>query len=81
MASGPGAGGMRHPGLEEAEKAVGASADTLLIPNPPSLTGKVAWDQAASSRTQLEMVDKDSLKMESKASSRGLPKQGEHRRR
>jgi hypothetical protein len=61
----------------EAIKAEGASEDTLRIPRPPSLTGRLAWTHCMSERLELVMAHSPCLRWLSNWSWRTLPTQGE----
>ena len=51
-----------NPYTAEAKKVEVASVLAHLIPNPPFLTGSVAWIHCVSSRSTLRMVESPSLK-------------------
>ena len=64
----------------EAKKAEGASRATLLTPNPPSATGRLAWTQARSSISTFLIMDSDLLRMWSNSTRPVWSEQGEHLR-
>ena len=61
----------------EAKKAEGASKSTLRMPNPPYLTGKLAWIQWRSLKSQFAMLPKTRRSKASKRDSKGWEAHGE----
>ena len=65
---------------QKLKKAEGASRATLLTPNPPSATGRLAWTQARSSISTFVIMDSDLLRMWSNSTRPVWSEQGEHLR-